>query len=43
MDKCLVQNTMYTFSEARYYLNVNSMVIFKHHNNTIAVSLKLDT
>ena len=27
MNGCLVQNTMNTFSEARYYLNVNSVVI----------------
>ena len=32
MDGCLVQNTMNSFTEARYYLNVNILVIFDHHN-----------
>ena len=41
MDGCLVQNTMNTFSEARYYmyLDVNIMVIFNHHSNAIAAEL----
>ena len=43
MDGCLVQNTMNTFSEARYYLNVNFMAIFDHHNNRIAAALELET
>ena len=43
MDGCLVQNTMNTFSEARYYLNVNIMVIFDHHSNIIAAALELET
>ena len=33
MDGCLAQNTMNTFLETRYYLNVNIMVIFDHHSN----------
>ena len=39
MDVCLVQNMMYTFSEARYYLNVNSMVIFDDHSNIMSAVL----
>ena len=39
MDGCLMENTMNTFSEARYYLNVNSMVIFDHHNNIFVAAL----
>ena len=42
MGGCLVQNTN-TFSDARYYLNVNMMVIFEHHSNIIAAALGLDT
>ena len=40
MDGCLVQNTK-TFSEARYYLNANTMDIFDHHSNIIAAALGL--
>ena len=43
MDGCLVQNTMHTFSEARYYLNVNIMVIFDNYRNIIAAALGLET
>ena len=43
MDGCLVQNTMNTFSEARYYLNVNIKVIFGPHSNIIAIALGLNT
>ena len=39
----MVQNTMNTFSEARYYLNVNFMVIYDQHNNIIAAALGLET
>ena len=38
MDGCLVQ-----FSEARYDLNVNIMVIFYHHSNIVAAALGLET
>ena len=41
MDVCLVQNRMNTFSEDRYYLNVNIMVIFDHHSNIIAAAIML--
>ena len=41
MDGCFVQNTMNTFSEARYYLNVNIMVMFDHHSSMIAAALGL--
>ena len=34
---------MNTFSEALYYLNVNSMVIFDHHSDIIAAALGLET
>ena len=34
---------MDTFSEARYYLNVNIIVIFDHHSNIIAAALGLET
>ena len=37
------QNTMNTFSEARFYLNINIMVIFDHHSNLIAAALELET
>ena len=38
MDGCLMQNTMNTFSEARYlYLNENIMVIFDHHSKSCLV------
>ena len=43
MDRCLVQNKMNTFSEARYYLNINTMVIFDHHSNLMAAALGLET
>ena len=43
MDVCLVQNTMNTFSEDRYYLNVNIMVIFDHLSNIIAAAFELET
>ena len=42
MGGCLVQNTMNTFSEARYYLNINIMAIFDHHSNLIAAALELE-
>ena len=44
MDGSLVQNTMDTFSEARYYLNVNIMVIFDQYtcSNIIAAALGLE-
>ena len=38
-----MQNTMGTFSEARYYLNVNSMVIVDHHSSIIAAAMGLET
>ena len=44
MDGCLVQNMMHTFSEVRYYLNVNIiLVIFDHQSNIIAATLGLET
>ena len=43
MDGSFVRNMMNTFSEARYYLNVKSMVIFDHHSNIIAATLGLKT
>ena len=33
IDGCLVQNSTNTFSEGRYYVNVNIMVISDHHSN----------
>ena len=42
MDACLVQNTMNTFSEARYYLNVNITPIFDYHSNIITAALGLE-
>ena len=43
MDGCLVQNTMNTFSEARFHLSVNIMVSFDHHSNIIAAVLGFET
>ena len=42
MDGYLVQNTMNTFSEAKYNLNVNIMVIFDYHSNIIGAALGLE-
>ena len=39
----MVQNTMLTFSEARYYLNVNIMVILDDHSNIITAAFGLET
>ena len=38
MNGCLVQNTMNTFPEAQYYLNVNIMVIFDHLSDIITAA-----
>ena len=43
MDVCLVQNTMNIFSEVRYYLSVNIMVIFDDLSNIIAAAFGLET
>ena len=37
------KNTINTFSEARYSLNVNTMVIFDDHSNIIVAALGLET
>ena len=42
MNGCLVQNTMNTYSEALYYINVNFMVIYDQHSNIIAAALGLE-
>ena len=43
MDVCLVQSTINTFSEVRYYINLNIMVILDHLSNIIAEALGLET
>ena len=43
MDGCLVQNTMNTFSEAQYNLNVNIMVMFDPQSNIINAALRSET
>ena len=42
MEECSVQNTINTFSEARYNLNVNILVSFDHHSNIIVAALGLE-
>ena len=40
MDGFLVQNTINTFSKARYYLNENIMVIFDDHSKSYFIYKK---